>query len=152
MIDNPMASKFIRQNIGNYPGTLQAVFSAVNRYAYDASAPIEGPLGEGYHCPGKPPFDYQKLVTETCARIQDNIKSASDFTGLQLRRALADAALSNTELDMIIQITKEEALSRIKSATSADLKTFSEHGHHGRQYIAAHTVERVMKEVLPLKP
>lgn len=152
MIDNPLASHYIRQNIEKYPATLQAVFSAVNKYAYDACAPIEGPLGEGYHCPGKPPFDYLKLVAATMDSIEQNIKNPAHYSGMTLRRALAEAALTDTELDKIIAITLDQAIDRIGKATSSDMKTFHEHGHHGRQYIASHTVERVMKEVLPLQP
>lgn len=152
MIDNPMATDYIKTNIVKYPGTLQAVFSAINRYAYSASAAIEGPLGEGYRCVGKPTFDYAKLVSETTRCIRENSRSVTNWDGVQLRRALANAALTDSDLDNILKITEEEALARIDQATSKDQKVFTEHGHHGRQYIARNTVERVMKEVLPLKP
>lgn len=152
MIDNPLASRYIRQTIDQYPPTLQAVFNAVNRYAYEACAPIEGPLGEGYHCPNKPAFDYMKLVAATTESIRQKVKNPADYSGQALRRTLAEAALTDTELDRILAITIDQAIARIGQATSPDMKTFHEHGHHGRQYIASHTVERVMKEVLPLAP
>lgn len=152
MIDNPLSSRYIRQSYDLYPPTLQSVFNAVNRFAYDACAPIEGPLGEGYGCLGKPPFNFDKLVAATTESITRKIRDPKDLSGRGLRNALANAALTNTELEAIIEITKAAALARIEQATSADKKTFREHGHHGRQYIASHTVERVMTEVLPLKP
>ena len=70
---------------------------------------------------------------------------------MSLYKSLTDAALTDIELDAIIAITQEEALKRINKATSEDKLTFTEHGHHGRQYIARNTVERVMKEVLSLQ-
>ncbi|QQG35595.1 MAG: hypothetical protein HYS17_08695 [Micavibrio aeruginosavorus] len=152
MIDNPLASRYIKQNYDLYPPTLQAVFNAVNRYAYEACAPIEGPLGEGYGYPRKPPFDYRRLVEATTDNISRKVKDPDDMTGRGLRNALSRAALTDAELENIIEITKAEALARIDQATSGDKKAFHEHGHHGRQYIASHTVERVMREVLPLNP
>lgn len=149
MINNPMTSDFVRNNIAAYPETLRAVFSAVNNYAYDASAPIESSLGEYYKRRASGKFHYDLLVTATKDCVQNNIKNKNDFSGLILKSALADAALTNHELDLILKITEEEALRRIDAGASTDRTSYSEHGHHGPQYIARNTVERVMREVLP---
>lgn len=151
MFNNPMTSDYVRTRISKYPETLQNVFGAVNNLAYDACHTIEGPLGEGYFG-GKLPYDYNRLVQATSNSIRDMARNKNALAGLQLHHALTDAALSDSELDKIIVIAQQEALKRIDQSTSADKKTFTEHGHHGRQYIARNTVERVMKEVLPLNP
>jgi hypothetical protein len=149
MINNPMISDFVRNQIPKYPKTLQDVFQVVNQFAYDATHTIEGPLGEGYG--GRTmPFDYPRLVTATSDSIRAMARSRTSMTGIQLRRALADAALSDDTLDRIIAVTEQEAQKRIDQATSEDRTKFHEHGHHGRQYIARNTVSRVMREVIPL--
>jgi len=149
MINNPMTSDFVKERIGDYPETLQHVFNAVNGYAYDTCSPIETRLGE--YCPDGA-FDYDVLVNETKRRIWNNLKEAANTYGIMLCRALQNAALTNHDLDSILVITEQEAVRRIDQATSDDRKSFREHGHHGRQYIARNSVERVMKEVLPLAP
>lgn len=149
-MNNPMISDFVRKQIPLYPRTLQDVFHAVNALAYEACHTIEGPLGEGRG--GRLPFHYERLVQATQDSISSLAKDRTHYIGNQLRNALANAALTNTTLDSIVAITQQEALARIDQATSTDKQTFREHGHHGRQYIARNTVERVMKEVLPLKP
>ena len=152
MINNPMTSDFIRDTIAAYPQTLRALFSAVNNYAYDASAPIESTLGEYYKRHASGAFHYGLLITAVRNCIQNNIKDIHDFSGRVLTTAAAEAGLSPRDLDLILNITAEEALRRINGCTSANRTSYSEHGHHGRQYIARNTVERVMREVLPLKP
>lgn len=151
MFNNPMISQETRAQAARYPLTLQAVFSAVNSFAYDSCHTIEGPLGEGHLGP-KQPFDYLTLVIATSDSIRFMARSHTLMAGLCLRKTLADAALSDDILDKIIEITEQEAHKRIDQATSEDRTKFHEHGHHGRQYIARNTVERVMSEVLPLKP
>lgn len=151
MLDNPMTEKHTREALAQYPETLQAVFSAVNRLAYDACHTIEGPLGEGSGGRIRP-FNYEKLVEATSQSIRAMARDKTTLAGQFMHRALANAALADTELDQIIEITEQEALARINSATSTDKTTFTEHGHHGRQYIARNTVARVMEEVLLLKP
>lgn len=147
-MSNPMTSQETREKIAKYPDTLREVFNAIDSFAYQACHTIEGPLGEGYG--GRIlPFDYDRLVEATKASIHSLAKDGSHWAGHQLRRALATAALTDTELHKITRIVEEEALARINQATSEDRKTFCEHGHHGRQYIARNSVERVMKEVLP---
>lgn len=149
MFANPMITAETRAKGALYPPTLQAVFNAVNSFAYDSCHTIEGPLGEGYG--GRVlPFDYSRLVTATSDSIRAMARSRTSIAGIQLRRALADAALSDDTLDKIIEVTEQEARKRIDQATSEDRTTFREHGHHGRQYIARNTVSRVMDEVLPL--
>jgi len=145
---NPMISDHTREEIAKYPDTLREVFNAVDSFAYQACHTIEGPLGEGYG--GRiHPFDYDRLVQATKDSIRTLARDKSQWPGYQLRQALANAALTDTELDKITGIIEEEALARIDKATSEDRKTFREHGHHGRQYIARNSVERVIKEVLP---
>lgn len=151
MFTNPMINAETRAKAALYPPTLQAVFSAVNSFAYDSCHTIEGPLGEGYYGP-KLPFDYLTLVVATSDSIRVMARSHTLMAGLQLRKALADAALTDDILDKIIEVTEQEARKRIDQATSEDRTKFHEHGHHGRQYIARNTVSRVMNEVLPLKP
>lgn len=143
-----MTSDHVKQNAEKYPPTLHDVFHAVNAFAYDSTYHIEGPYGEGYG--GRiGPFNYERLVNATIESIHSSARGKS-WSGTNLRKTLATAGLSDAELDRIVDITLQEALLRIKDRTSEDKKIFHEHGHHGRQYIARNTVERVMKEILPL--
>ena len=150
MIINPTISRYVQDNFENYPDTLKAVFSAVNDYAYEASAPIEGPLGEGRIGGLKQTFDYFKLLHATIDSIKQTIDSPNNFYAQQLRKAMDDAALNDNDKDKIVLAITREAVARINDSTSADLKSYSEHGHHGRQYIASRAVEGVMRKVLPL--
>lgn len=68
--------------------------------------------------------------------IKSLAQSKTHFIAKQLRDALADAVLTDTELDSIVEITQQEALARINNATSADKTDYREHRHHGGQYIA----------------
>ncbi len=149
-MNNPMISDFVKKQLPLYPQTLQDIFHAVNALAYEACHTIEGPLGEGRG--GRLPFNYECLVQATQDSINTLAKGREHFISKQLRGALAQAALGDAERDRIAVILQEEARARIDQATSTDKQTFRDHGHHGRQYIARNTVERVMKEVLPLKP
>ncbi len=149
-MNNPLITDFVKKQLPLYPQTLQDVFHAVNALAYEACQTIEGPLGEGRG--GRLPFDYARLVQATHESIETLAASDTHFLSKQLHSALAQAALGDAERQQIVAILKEEARARIDQATSTDKQTFREHGHHGRQYIARNTVDRVMKEVLPLKP
>lgn len=150
-MNNPLFEKSAREQLALYPQTLRNVFSAVNAFAYEACHTIEGPLGEGRG--GRAlPFSYERLTEATKSSIESLARDKNHYIGRQLRNALAEAALTDSALDRIVEITRQEALARIDNATSADKTDYREHGHHGRQYIARNTVMRVMKDVLPLKP
>ena len=147
---NPMLSAESQRQLALYPQTLRNVFHAVSALTYEACSTIEGPLGESRG--GRLPFDYDRLVAATHDNIQSLATGDSHYLSKQLSHALTNAAIDDSTRDQIIAIMHEEALARIDQATSADKQSFREHGHHGRQYIARNTVDRVMKEVLPLKP
>lgn len=149
-MNNPMISALAREQIPLYSPALQDVFHAVNALTYEACRTIEGPLGEGRG--GRLPFDYDRLIEATRENIQMLAGGDSHYLSKQLRSAMAQAGLGDAERVRITAIMQQEARARIDQATSTDRQTFREHGHHGRQYIARNTVERVMKEVLPLKP
>ncbi len=149
-MNNPMISDFVKKQMPLYPQTLQGIFHAVNALAYEACHTIEGPLGEGRG--GRLPFNYERLVEATQDSIHTLATGHDHYISKQLREALTQAALGDAARDGIVAIMQEEARARIDQATSTDKQTFREHGHHGRQYIARNTVERVMKEVLPLTP
>lgn len=150
MIYNPMTTRNVQQNFESYPPKLQAVFRAVDSYAYEACAPIEGPLGEGRIGGLKQPFNYFKLLRATIDSIKQQVNLPDSFHGAQLRKAMEEADISDADKNRIILAITREAVIRINEATSDDLQTYSEHGHHGRQHIASRAVEGVMRKVLPL--
>lgn len=145
---NPMTHDFVRVAYQKYPEPLANLISAVDRFSYDATWPIESTLGE---YAGKF-FNADRLRQA----VQISIWDESDFYSRGAHGMLVPAfnasGLNPACKDIIFRIVQEEALARIDQGISraADgSETFQEHGHHGRQYIARNSTGRVVREVLP---
>jgi hypothetical protein len=145
---NPMTYDFVRVASQKYPEPLSNLISAVDRFAYDATWPIESILGE-----------YSgNMFNSTVLRlaVQKSIWDDSDFYSRGAHGLLVpvfnSSGLGGEYRNRILQIVEDEAFRRISQAIIKDVdgsERFREHGHHGRQYIARNSTERLVREVLP---
>lgn len=145
---NPMAHEFVRVAYKRYPQPLSSLIGAVDRFAYDSSWPIETLLGE--YAGGS--FSSKRLREA----VQKSIWDESDFYSRGAHGLLVpvfnQSGMAPDSKAHIFQIVEDEAFARIEQGVTRypnGQERFSEHGHHGRQYIARNSAARFVKEVLP---
>lgn len=147
---NPMTDAFTRAAYDRVPVHHQNLLTAVDRFAYGAAFPIETTLGE--YAGEK--FNKEILVQAVTDMIRLPLTDPAAPVGhIMLERAFRESGLPEAKLEKIITITEEEAMKRINSGAYVRERDgavrYSEHGHHGRQYIARNSTHRTVAEVLP---
>ena len=142
-----MTTEFVRALTNKLSPLQQDFLEAVNDFAYETTWPIESKPGE-YAGSKYNRGELYKAVAYSIVKLTSDNGGRISTHRLSLVKAIFDAEFNRDVLNVVENIVSDEAKKIIDNTSIVEdgiEKSLIRNGHHGRQYIAANTVEQICR-------